>query len=84
LYSTIELLKSFYGDIFNYDVRMNQYSINDIESIIDNQEIKLIFNKWTDYLNKLSSINNSKSLFLDVRLTNFGYDHEKNLKMFDI
>lgn len=63
---------------------MNQYSINDIESIIDNQEIKLIFNKWTDYLNKLSSINNSKSLFLDVRLTNFGYDHEKNLKMFDI
>lgn len=84
LYSIMELFKSFYNDIFKYDVRFNEYSFEDIQSLIDDETVKKIFIKWINYLNNLSSIKESKYKHLDVKVSNFGYDINDNIKMFDI
>jgi hypothetical protein len=84
LYSVMELLKSFYDDIFKYDVRFNEYSFEDINSLIDDENVKKIFTKWTNYLNNLASIKEAKSKYLDVKVSNFGYDTNSSIKMFDI
>ena len=82
LYSVMELLKSFYGDYFICDKRYNEYSFEDINSIINDKKIKEIFIKWTNYLNKLVAIKDNR--YLDVKVSNFGYDNKYNIKMFDI
>jgi hypothetical protein len=70
---------SFY--LFRHIRDKNKEAIVIIKDILQDNKNKLFYNKLITYLTKLCNINKN---IIDVHRENFGYNNDKQIKMFDI